>query len=203
MKRQLLLITICAGMFAACTGIKTDEVKETSNVLTPDSLTNDSLLNLVQYQTFQYFYENGEPVSGLGRERTHMDGEYPQNDQNVITTGGSGFGIMALIVGIERGFISREQGVERFQRIVNFLDTVDRFHGAWSHWIVGDSGKVKPFGQKDNGGDLVETSFLVQGLITAREYFKNGNDEEKALATKIDELWKGVEWNWYTKGEDV
>ncbi len=205
MKKQfMLLFTICAGMFAACTGTKTEERGEETNIAVGiDSISNDSLLNLVQYQTFQYFYENGEPTSGLGRERTHMDGEYPQNDQNVITTGGSGFGIMALIVGIERGFITRDQGVKRFQRIVNFLDTVERFHGVWSHWIDGETGKVKAFSKKDNGGDLVETAFLVQGLITAREYLKTGNEEEKALASKIDGLWRGVEWDWYTKGEDV
>lgn len=204
MKKQFILFfIICTGMFVSCSGPKTKEGEEKNTEASADSISNDSLLNLVQYQTFQYFYENGEPVSGMGRERTHMDGEYPQNDQNVITTGGSGFGIMALIVGIERGFITREQGVKRFQRIVNFLDTVDRFHGAWSHWIHGDLGKVKAFGKKDNGGDLVETSFLVQGLITAREYFRKGNEEEKALADKIDELWREVEWNWYTKGEDV
>lgn len=167
------------------------------------ALPEDSLLNLVQYQTFQYFWENGEPNSGMGRERTHLDNVYPDNDKHIITTGGSGFGLMAILVGIQRGFITREEGLQRFTQIVNFLDTADRFHGAWPHWINGETGDVKPFGQKDNGGDLVETAFLVQGLITVREYFKDGNQAEKALAAKIDKQWKEIEWNWYTKGEDV
>lgn len=163
-------------------------------------ISDDSLLTLVQYQTFQYFWNNAEPVSGLGRERTHLDGVYPQNDKDVVTTGGSGFGLMAILVGIERGFITRAEGLERFQQIVSYLEKADRFHGAWPHWLYGKTGKVKPFSPKDDGGDLVETAFLVQGMLTVREYFKDGNEEEKALATKIDELWKGVEWNWYTKG---
>ncbi|UII33564.1 beta-glucosidase [Fulvivirga ulvae] len=163
-------------------------------------ISDDSLMTLVQYQTFQYFWDNAEPVSGLGRERTHMDGVYPQNDKNVVTTGGSGFGLMAILVGIERGFITREQGLKRFQQIVDYLEKADRFHGAWPHWLMGETGKVKAFSPKDDGGDLVETAFLVQGLLTVREYFKDGNEAEKALAAKIDELWKGVEWNWYTKG---
>jgi hypothetical protein len=167
------------------------------------ALPEDSLLNLVQYQTFQYFWENAEPNSGMGRERTHMDNIYPDNDKHIITTGGSGFGLMAILVGIERGFITRDEGFQRFTQIVNFLDTADRFHGAWPHWINGETGDVKPFGQKDNGGDLVETAFLVQGLITVREYFKDGNAAEKALAAKIDEQWREIEWNWYTNGEDV
>ncbi len=167
------------------------------------AISNDSLLTLVQYQTFQYFWDNAEETSGLAKERTHMDGIYPQNDQHVVTTGGSGFGLMAILVGIERGFITRKQALERYTKIVNFLDTADRFHGVWSHWIDGTTGKVKPFGKKDNGGDLVETSFLVQGLLTVREYFKDGNEQEKALAAKIDKLWREIDWNWYTRGEDV
>jgi hypothetical protein len=167
------------------------------------AISEDSLLTLIQYQTFQYFWDNAETTSGLGKERTHMDNVYPDNDQTVVTTGGSGFGLMAILVGIERGFITREQGFERFTKIVNFLETADRFHGAWPHWIEGTTGKVKPFGRKDNGGDLVETSFLIEGLITVREYFKDGNEKEKALAAKIDKLWREVDWTWYTKGQNV
>jgi hypothetical protein len=167
------------------------------------AISEDSLLTLVQYQTFQYFWDNAETTSGLGKERTHMDNIYPDNDQTVVTTGGSGFGLMAILVGIERGFITREQALERYIKIVNFLETADRFHGAWPHWIEGTTGKVKPFGRKDNGGDLVETSFLIEGLITVREYFKDGNEKEKALAAKIDKLWREVDWTWYTKGQNV
>ena len=53
-------------------------------------LSDDSLLNLVQHQTFQYFWDGAEPVSGMARERFHVDGVYPENDMNVITSGGSG-----------------------------------------------------------------------------------------------------------------
>lgn len=157
----------------------------------------------VQLQTFQYFWENAEPTSGLAPERTHMDGVYPENDKQVVTTGGSGFGIMAILVGIERGFISREDGLQRYQKIVDYLERADRFHGAWPHWINGPTGHVQPFGKKDNGGDLVETAFLAQGLITVREYFKTGNQEEVTLASKIDTLLDQIEWNWYTNGQDV
>src|SRR5690606_28948586 len=108
---------------------------------------------------FQYFWENAEPNSGMGRERTHMDGDYPQNDQNVVTTGGTGFGLMAILVGIERGFITREEALLRFQNIAGFLEESDRFDGAWPHWLHGESGKVKPFSEKDDGGALVETAF--------------------------------------------
>src|SRR5690606_29602594 len=98
---------------------------------------------------------------------------------------------------------SREEGFERFRQIVNFLGNADRFHGVWPHWLDGETGKVKPFSKNDDGGDLVETSFLVQGLLAVKEYFKDGNSEEQQLSAKIDQLWREVEWDWYTRGENV
>lgn len=169
-----------------------------------DRISDDSLMTLVQYRTFQYFWDGAEPNSGLARERFHVDGDYPQNDKHVVTSGGGGFGVMAILVGVERGFITREQGLERLEKIVTFLENADSFHGVWPHWWDGETGKVQPFSKKDDGGDLVETSFMVQGLLTVRQYFREGNDREKALAQRIDQLWKAVEFDWHTKGgEDV
>ena len=168
-----------------------------------ERLEGEALLDTVQSQTLKYFWDYAEPNSGMARERYHPDGEYPENDKHVITTGGSGFGLMALIAGIDRNFIDREEGVKRLEKIADFLETADRYHGAWSHWINGETGKTQPFGKKDNGGDLVETSFLAQGFIVVREYLKNGNSDEKAVAAKYDELWKGIDWKWYTNNKDV
>ncbi|MEO0334116.1 MAG: beta-glucosidase, partial [Bacteroidota bacterium] len=140
--------------------------QETSLIESSDTqISDDSLFNLVQYQTFQYFWDGAEPNSGMAPERIHMDGVYPQNDQAIITIGGSGFGVMAILVGIERGYISREEGRARLQNIVDFLETADRFHGVWPHWLDGQTGKTKPFSRKDDGGDLVETAFMMQGLL--------------------------------------
>lgn len=164
-------------------------------------LTNEELLDLVQRQTTRYFLEGAEPNSGMGRERFHVNGIYPHNDKKVVTSGGSGFGIMAIIAAIERGYISREEGLDRFERILNFLETADRYHGAWSHWMYGETGKTKPFGRNDNGGDIVETAFLVQGLLCVRQYFRNGTEREQQIAARCDTLWREVEWDWY-RGED-
>src|SRR5690606_8580265 len=196
---MLIRFILCPALFVALIGCSVSEKKENTST----TLSDDSLLTRVQYETFQYFWDNAEPTSGLAPERTHMDNIYPQNDKHVVTTGGSGFGLMAILVGIERGFITRQQGFERFNHIVHYLDTAERFHGAWPHWLDGQTGKTKPFSPKDDGGDLVETAFLVQGLLTVREYFKDGSEEEKALAAKIDKLWREVEWSWYQNGKDV
>ena len=165
-------------------------------------LSDEDLMTLVQKQTFQYFWDGAEPVSGLARERIHMDGDYPRNDQNVVTSGGSGFGIMAILVGIEREFISREEGLERFEKIVGWLENADRFHGVYSHWLQGETGKVVPFGRDDDGGDIVETSYLFQGLLCVRQYYKDGSEREQQLSARIDKLWREVEWNWH-RGADI
>ncbi len=155
-------------------------------------ISDEELLTLVQRQTFSYFYEYAHPVSGMARER------YTSGD--IVTSGGSGFGVMALIVGMERGFITRGEGIIHLEKMVNFLETCDRFHGAWSHWINGSTGTVVPFGTKDNGGDLVETAFMAQGLLAMRQYLDPGDPAENALIGRITALYNGIEWNWYTKG---
>lgn len=154
-------------------------------------ISDDALLTKVQEQTFKYFWDFAHPASGMARERN--------TSGDLVTSGGSGFGLMSIIVGIERGFISRTQGVERIDKILDFLETADRFHGAWSHWINGNTGDVIPFSANDNGGDIVETSFLIQGLITVRQYLNNANATENQLIGRINSLYQGVEWDWYRR----
>ena len=155
-------------------------------------LTNEQLMDTVQRQTFRFFWDFAEPNSGLTRER---------NTEDWVTSGGSGFGIMAIIVGVERGYITRKAAVERMLKIVDFLKKADRFHGAWPHWMFGHSGKPKPFSKYDDGGDLVETAYLVQGLLSAKEFFNQNTEEENELRTKITYLWETVEWDWYRQND--
>ncbi len=160
-------------------------------------ISDDSLLSLVQKRTFGYFWDHAHPVSGLIRDR--------KGGGETVTSGGSGFGVMAILVGINRGFITREQGFERLNTIVNFLNkpATDKFHGAFPHWLDGTTGKTIPFTQYDNGGDLIETAFLMEGLLTVREFFKNGSTPEKQLCDTITKLWENVEWNWYQNNQKV
>ncbi|MFC2474969.1 MAG: glucoamylase family protein [Prevotella sp.] len=167
----------------------------------PDSFATDSaMLDYIQKVTLNYIWEGGEPASGMAPERIHLDNIYPDNDKDVVTLGGSAFGVAGIVAGINREFIPRNDGVARLTRIVDYLSTADRFHGAWPHWLKGPTGRVVSFGQKDNGGDLVETSFMLQALLCVRQYFKDGNAAERALAKKADKLWREVEFDWYTRG---
>ena len=203
--KYLLNIVLVVGTFflIACNNNKKEQAQRAGNGRPASFVSDDEFLNFIQKTHFNYMWEGAEITSGLAPERIHMDGEYPQNDKDVITTGGSGFGLAGLVVAMERGFIPREEGVARLHRIADYLASADRYHGVWSHWIHGPTGKTKPFGKKDNGGDLVESAFLMQGLIIVREYFKNGNNREKELSQKIDTLWREMEWDWYLNGQDV
>ena len=155
------------------------------------TIPDEELLDLVQQRTFGYFWDYAHPVSGLARERL--------GSGDTVTSGGSGFGIMAIPVGIERGFITREEGAARLKTIVSFLtEKADRFHGAFPHWLNGRTGAVIPFSDNDNGADLVETAFLMEGLLTASAYFDR--DDEADLRGSIDALWRAVEWDWFTRG---
>ena len=200
MIKQVFSFSIVLLLIACGPGRRSEAQTTDSTSLTAQ---DTALFRLVQQQTFQYFWDGAEPTSGMGRERFHVDNNYPANDKHVVTSGGSGFGVMAVLVGIERGFVTREDGRKHLERIISFLEKADRYHGAWSHWINGETGKTVPFGKKDNGGDLVETSFMLQGLLCVRQYFQNGNPEEKALAGRIDKLWKEVEFDWFRNGKNV
>ncbi|MEO8821854.1 MAG: glucoamylase family protein [Ginsengibacter sp.] len=200
LKPAFVLVATTFIIFNCTTATNTSKTTFKAN---SDSLSTDSLLTIVQHQTFQYFWAGAEPKSGMAPERINIDGVYPENDKDVVTTGGSGFGVMAILTGIRRSFITREEGLHRFEKIVNFLKKADRFHGAWAHWMYGETGKVKPFSKKDDGGDIVETAFMIQGLLCVRQYFKDGNKEEKILSSRIDKLWKEVNWNWYRRSHNV
>lgn len=159
-------------------------------------ISDEELLDLVQYQTFRYFWDFAHPVSGLTRERN--------SSGDIVTIGGSGFGLMAILVGIHRNFISRAEGVERLDKIVDFLTDADRFHGAWPHWMNGISGRTIPFGTKDDGADLVETSFMAAGLLTVRQFLDENTPFESILKSKIANLLESIEWNWFTRsGQNV
>ena len=162
---------------------------------TTKTMNDEELLDMIQEVHFRYYWEGAEKNSGLALE--NINGR-----RNMIATGASGFGIMALLVGAERNFITREQLIDRFEKITSFLERADKFHGAFPHFIDGITGKVEAyFGPQDNGADLVETSFLAQGLLAAKQYFNPAIAEEKNIIDRIDKIWKGIEWNWFRKDE--
>jgi hypothetical protein len=160
-----------------------------------------ALLDSVQRQTLRYFLDYGHPVSGLARERYGPGPGGGKSSPDTVSSGGSGFGMMAMLAGIERGWIDRAEALARLSTMVGFLAKADRYHGVFSHWIDGRSGRTIPFWLKDDGADLVETSFLMAGLLAVRQYFAGPEEKERALRELVDVLWREVEWDWHTRGE--
>jgi hypothetical protein len=160
-------------------------------------LSDSALLDLVQKQTFKYFWDYAHPVSGLARERSNKSFDY---GDEVVTTGGSGFGVMAIVVATERKWITRDTAVRFLLKETRFLSKASSYHGIFPHWMNGATGKTIPFSRKDDGADIVETSYLFEGLLCARQYFDQENAGEKELRNRINSLWREAEWNWHTRG---
>ncbi len=164
------------------------------------ALPDEQLLEAVQRQTFRFFWEGAHPVSGLARDRCKTGAA---SEDDLVATGGSGFGVMALIVAVERGWVSRAAALERFGRMLELLSRATCYHGVYPHFMNGRTGATIPFMRKDDGGDLVETSFLMMGLLCAREYFSRDTPTEAKLRGLVNYLWNDVEWDWYTRGRPV
>ena len=159
---------------------------------TTRAMNDDELLTSVQKATFRYFWDFGHPISGATREGL-------LHPRDCCTSGGTGMGILTIIVGAERGFVSRSDAAERIHRLFRFLeDKTPRYHGAWAHWFNGATGETIPFsGEMDDGGDIVETAFLVEGILAARQYFDGADRVESKIRERADRLWREVEWDWY------
>ena len=164
-------------------------------------ISDDALLDLVQRRSFAFFWEGAEPASGLARDRT---GTIADVAGDLVATGGSGFGIMAIVVAVERGWVTREDAVLRLDTMLDRLENTVRYHGVYPHFFQGSTGATIPFSSNDDGADLVETSFLLQGLLTARAYFSRATKSEARLRDRVTRLWHETDWSWHTReGGDV
>ena len=197
MKRLALLVIVAAFPVFSFAQVKEKKVVQFNAANRPKNLSDSALLDLIQKQTFRYFWDFAHPVSGLARERSNMGNEY---GLETTTTGGTGFGIMAMLVAVERKWITRDTAVGHLLKMIRFLRKADKYHGVFPHWLNGETGRTVPFSPKDDGGDLVETAYLFQGLLCARQYFNQNNPKEDQLRNRITWLWNEIEWDWFTRG---
>jgi hypothetical protein len=158
----------------------------------PRDLDDAALLELVQRQTFRYFWDFAHPVSGLARDRSN-------SGPDVVTSGGSGFGVMAIIVAVKRGWISRQDGVSMLLKMSRFLEKANSYHGVLPHFLDGGTGRTIAFSRKDDGADIVEHSFLIAGLLCARQFFDGKDASEAELRNRAEMFWQQTEWDWHTR----
>lgn len=169
---------------------------------TVERIPFEELLDLVQQRTFNYFWDFAEPVSGLARE-TSKDAALGGDGARVVTTGGSGFGIASFPAAVERGWITRAESIERLEKILTFLENCETYHGVFSHWYIGDTGVTRDFSALDDGADLVETAFLLQGLLINRQYLSSADAKETQIRNRITTIYENVEWTWFERGQKV
>jgi hypothetical protein len=195
--KRIWVVILCINLWLFADAQKQVQQMYFNPVNRPRNLSDTALLELVQKQTFRYFWDFAHPVSGMARERSNKTFGY---GDEVVTTGGTGFGIMSVLVAAERKWISRDTAARFVLKMVNFLQKADSYHGVFPHWLNGETGKTIPFSRKDDGADLVETSYLFQGLLCARQYFNGSTAAENELRNRIGWLWGEIEWNWFTNG---
>lgn len=175
--------------------MQSPKLSSPSLALRPD-LPDEHLIELVQHQTFRFFWEGAHPNCGLARDRTGLTAD---SSDDLVSTGGSGFAVMALLVGAERGWITRGEAADRVSFMLSFLERGPCFHGLFPHYLDGRTGTVIRFGRKDDGADIVESSLLFQGLLCARQYFNRSSPAERGIRDRVTWLWREAEWNWHTR----
>jgi hypothetical protein len=151
-------------------------------------LHDTALRDRIAQATASYFLDWSHPSSGMARERSA--GNFGYDVEATVTTGGTGFGLLAQIVAAERGWRPRREILDRVEKLVGFLETADRFDGVFPHFLDGATGRVLPFMRGDDGGDLVETAFLMTGLLGAAAFFT----ETPEIVTRIEALFDAVNW---------
>ena len=183
------------------------------------NLSDSALLEVVERQTFRFFWHDAHPVSGLALERSNtvLAEHYwdyineAWDEPNFSKTkfgpdacaiGGTGFGIMSTIIAVQRKWIGRDTAVRRLIKVADFLINADCFHGIYPHFMDGRTGKTIKFDRLDDAADLVETSYLLMGFLCAKEYFKSSDPREVYLRKRVDQMWGAANWNWHTKGEN-
>ena len=199
---QLLFFLLLQGIIFSIPGNAQKAVPRATTAATAGKeITDSALMDLVQKQTVRYFWDFAHPVSGMARERSNVAYNY---GHEVVTTGGTGFGVMAIIVATHRGWIGRDTAARHLLKMLRFLAKADAYHGVFPHWLNGETGKTIPFSRKDDGADLVETAYLLEGLLCARQYFNQANPVETDLRNRINGLWNDIEWSWFTRdGQEV
>jgi hypothetical protein len=163
-------------------------------------MPDDALLDLVQRQTFRFFWELSHEPSGMARDRAN---EHSGPENALVATGGTGFGVMAMIVAAERGWVSRDDAIGRLAAILGFLESADCYRGVFPHYFNGNTGEEFTYWHGNAGGDVVETAFLMTGLLSARQYFSGAEEDEANLRRRIDRLWQRIQWTFFTDHEDA
>jgi hypothetical protein len=151
-------------------------------------------LEELEQRSFRYFWEQADPQTGLVPDRARMDGSpLDENHRNVASIAATGFGLTALCIAAERGWIRSDEARERTRNTLRFFaNQAFQQHGWFYHWLDAKSGERRWQSEVSS----IDTALLLGGVLTARQYFRD-DARIVALATKIYER---VDFRWMLNG---
>lgn len=162
----------------------------------PVSQQDEEFLDDLSRRSFQYFIEHWHPKTGLIRDRSHVNGEVVRrvDTYDVASLAATGFGLTALCIGVERGWISRSNAESRALVTLRFLaGPAHRKNGWFFHFVELGTGERRWQCEASS----VDTALVLAGVLTARQYFA-GNSEIERLATRI---YHAVDFRWMLNGD--
>jgi len=153
-----------------------------------------ALVNDLERRSFRFFWDSANPANGL------IPDHYPGESFSSIAA--VGFGLTAYGVGVERGYITREQAVERTLATLRFFDTAPQndseddasgYRGFFYHFLDMQSGKR--FARWTELSS-VDTTLLLGGVLFAQSYYDRDTPAEHEIRTLADRIYRRVEWPW-------
>ncbi len=156
-----------------------------------------SFLEDLEHRGVLYFWEQADPNTGLVLDRAGADGGRARGpSRDVASIAATGFGLSALCIGAEHGWIPRRSALERARTTLRFLATqASQEHGWFYHWMDLATGERR----WDSEASSVDTAFLVAGALTAGQYFS----EDEELGNLARQIYDRVDFPWMLNGDPV
>lgn len=183
------------ALFSCGENKKADTGKSTMPAATDSvkSKIESPFLDSLSERTFHYFWDLADPVSAQVPDR------WPSESFSSIAA--TGFGLTAYLVGVERGYITRQQAAERVLKTLKFLQDAPKgdsksgvigFRGFFYHFIDMRTG----LRFKEVELSTIDTGLLMAGILSCQTYFDGDNNTENQIRAIADALYRAVEWDW-------
>jgi hypothetical protein len=150
-------------------------------------------LDSLSHRTFNYFWELADSNTAQIPDR------WPSKSFSSIAA--TGFGITSYLIGVERGYITREQAAARILKTIRFLDELPT--GDSTTGVAGYKGFFYHFIDMKTGLrfqevelSTIDTGLLISGILSAQSYFDQDNETEKEIRSRADAMYKAIEWDW-------
>jgi hypothetical protein len=153
-------------------------------------LTDDQFLDQTEQAAFLYFWEQASATTGQVKDRAYATGI---NDTRTLSSiAATGFGLTALCIAAQRGYMSSSQIQARVLAALNFIwNNLPQENGFFYHYVDMNTGLAEPGSEVSS----IDTSILLCGVLTCRQYFQDS--QIQTLATQI---YQRVNWPWMLNG---